>query len=330
LIKEGIVMLNEVSIEIIRKCPNNCMHCSSLSDKDCSEIFKYDDFISIINDAEKLGTKTICLSGGEPFLHPNIIEMINYLHNMGINSNIYTSGIIFDGDMNYASLNRELLNPIAGKVSKLIFNIESSNADMYDKIMGTLECFHLMRQSIKTANSLGIVTEAHFVPMRLNTDEIESMVGFCKELGLSKISFLRLVMHGRAQINEKEIALSTEELTQVKSKLKSLQKQVDIDIRIGVPLSLNDSCHKCEAAKGKLNIKYDGCVFPCEVFKNDRVSFLPNGLQPDNVYNTSLLEIYTNSSYLKYVRETSEQYACGKNSETCIGQHIINCEKGGN
>ena len=159
-------MLNEVSIEIIRKCPNNCVHCSSLSDKDCTEIFKYDDFVSIINDAVKLGTKTICLSGGEPFLHPSIIEMINYLHNMGINSNIYTSGIIFDEDMNYASLSRELLNSITGKVSKLIFNIESSNADMYDKIMGTSGCFHLMRQSVKTANSLGIVTEAHFVPMK--------------------------------------------------------------------------------------------------------------------------------------------------------------------
>ena len=323
-------MLNEVSIEIIRKCPNNCVHCSSLSDKDCTEIFKYNDFVSIINDAVKLGTKTICLSGGEPFLHPNIVEIINYLHNMGINSNIYTSGIIFDRDMNYASLSRELLNPIAGKVSKIIFNIESSNADMYNKIMGTLGCFHLMRQSVITANSLGIVTEAHFVPMKLNADEIGLMVEFCKELGLSKISFLRLVIHGRAQINEKEISFSAEEFVQVKNKLESLQKQSDIDIRIGVPLSTNDSCHKCEAAKGKLNIKYDGCVFPCEVFKNDRDSLLPNGLQPNNVYNASLLDIYTNSSYLKYVREVSEQYAHGKNSENCIGQCMINCEKGEN
>jgi len=102
-------MLNEVSIEIIRKCPNNCIHCSSLSDKDSTEIFKYEDFISIINDAKKLGTKTICLSGGEPFLHPNIIEMIKYLHNIGLNSNVYTSGIIYDENMNYASLSKELL-----------------------------------------------------------------------------------------------------------------------------------------------------------------------------------------------------------------------------
>jgi len=321
-------MLNEVSIEIIRKCPNNCVYCSSLSDKDCTEIINYKDFVSIINDARELGTKTICLSGGEPFLHPNIIEMISYLHKIGLNTNIYTSGIIFDGDMNYTSLSKELLNSITGKVSKLIFNIESSNTDTYDKIMGTLGCFSLMQQSVKIANSLGIVTEAHFVPMQLNINEIESMVGFCKELGLSKISFLRLVIHGRAKTNEKEIAFSIEELVQVKNKLESLQKQSDIDIRIGVPLSSNDSCHKCEAAKGKLNIKYDGYVFPCEVFKNAGNPFSPNGLQPDNVYNTSLLKIYIDSSYLKYVREASEQYVYDKNGETCIGQYIINNIKG--
>jgi len=321
-------MLNEVSIEIIRKCPNNCIHCSSLSDKDCTEIFKYDDFISIINDAEKLGTKTICLSGGEPFLHPNLIEMISYLHKIGLNTNIYTSGIIFDGDMNYASLSKELLNSIAGKVSKLIFNIESSNSDTYDKIMGTLGCFSLMQQSVKIANSLGIVTEAHFVPMKININEIESMVGFCKELGLSKISFLRLVIHGRAKANEKEIAFSTEELAQVKNKLESLQKQSDIKIRIGVPLSSNDSCHKCEAAKGKLNIKYDGFVFPCEVFKNDCCSTLPNGLKPDKVLNISLIDIYNNSPYLRYIRETSEHFANNKDNETCIGQSMLNCKKG--
>jgi len=321
-------MLNEVSIEIIRKCPNNCVHCSSLSDKDSTEIFKYEDFISIINDASKLGAKTICLSGGEPFLHTNIIEMIKYIHNIGLNSNVYTSGIIFGGNMNYASLSKDLLNSIVGKVSKLIFNIESSNADTYDKIMGTLGCFNLMQQSVRTANSLGIVTEAHFVPMRLNIDEIGTMVEFCKKLGLSKISFLRLVIHGRAQTNEKEIAFSSEELAQVKNKLQSLQKHSDIKIRIGVPLSSNNSCYKCEAAKGKINIKYDGLVFPCEVFKNTKDSFLPKGLKPDNVYNTSLIDIYKNSPYLKYVREASEQYSHDINNETCIGQCMINCKTG--
>jgi MoaA/NifB/PqqE/SkfB family radical SAM enzyme len=321
-------MLNEISIEIIRKCPNNCMHCSSLSGKDCIELFKYNYFVSIVNDAIKLGAKTICLSGGEPFLHHEILEMINYIYNSGISCIVYTSGILFDDEMNYSSISKKLLSSIASKVNKLIFNIESSNSDTYDQIMGTVGCFHLMQQSIEKANSLGIITEAHFVPMKLNIHEIDTIVKFCSELGLSKISFLRLVMHGRAKLYEKELPLSPEEIINIKNKLELLQKQSDIDIRIGVPLSKNNNCHNCEAARGKLNIKYDGCVFPCEVFKNDSCLILPNGIKPDNIYNTSLSDIYNNSPYLKYIREESDQYVYDKNNEICIGQYMINNIKG--
>ena len=162
--------------------------------------------------------------------------------------------------------------------------------------------------------------------MRLNLDEIEPVIVLCKKLGVSKINFLRLVLHGRAQINENEIMLPMDEIEQLKSKLISLKKNSDITIRIGVPLSVNDGCHKCEAANGKLNIKYDGYVFPCEVFKNDRVGIL-NNFQPECIYDSSLQDIYTNSSYLKYVRDYSQKFLCDKHCETCVGQYMINQNK---
>ena len=65
-------MLKEISIEIIRKCPNCCLHCSSESHAQCGEIMPYSKFKEVVSDAAKLGAKTICLSGGEPFLHDNI------------------------------------------------------------------------------------------------------------------------------------------------------------------------------------------------------------------------------------------------------------------
>lgn len=321
-------MLKEISIEIIRKCPNNCMHCSSMSNKDCSEILEYEKFVSVVDDAFKLGAKTICLSGGEPFLHPRIIDMIIYVYTLNLNCYVYTSGIIFDLGMNYISLSKDLLTPIAGKVSKLIFNIEAATSSTYDIIMGTTGCFQLMQQSVVLANSLSIVTEAHFVPMKLNIGEIEKAVVLCKELGISKISFLRLVFHGRAQVNESKLALSNEELLYLKGQLEKIHDVNDIDIRIGVPLSGESVCQKCEAANGKLNIKYDGKVFPCEVFKNERVSKCMNGMHPESIHDKSLLDIYNGSSYLNIVRELSKKFACGGHFETCVGQYLIGNEGG--
>lgn len=323
-------MLKEVSIEIIRKCPNNCVHCSSMSDEYCTEIFEYQKFIQVIDDAAKLGAKTICLSGGEPFLHPDIINMISYASKIGLDCYVYTSGIVFDGSMNRASLTQDFLRLIVGTVSKLIFNIEAATADTYDRIMGTTGCFELMKQSVLNANSLSIATEAHFVPMKLNIDEIESVITLCKNLGITKISFLRLVPHGRAVINEESIVLSDDELLDLKNMLESLKNNAGIDIRIGVPLSKDYSCHKCEAADGKLNIKYDGHVFPCEVFKNDRMAMQSNGLDTESIYNMSLMDIYNKSSFLHYVRKLSHKFSCERHCETCIGQYLINYYKRSN
>ncbi|MBD5448830.1 MAG: radical SAM protein, partial [Lachnospiraceae bacterium] len=113
---------------------------------------------------------------------------------------------------------------------------------------------------------------------------------------------------------------------QFKQLLEELHEQAEIDIRIGVPLSIDTECHKCEAAKGKLNIKYDGNVFPCEVFKNERMSHCLKEIQPESIYKKPLIDIYTNSSYLSLVRELEQEFLCTGKCETCIGQYLINKE----
>jgi MoaA/NifB/PqqE/SkfB family radical SAM enzyme len=90
-----------------------------------------------------------------------------------------------------------------------------------------------------------------------------------------------------------------------------------------VPLSENLSCHKCESASGKLNIKYNGYVFPCEVFKNDRAVNQIGGYLPENIREKTLKDIYLRSAYLDCVRKASQAYALEKHGEACVGQHLI-------
>lgn len=89
-------MLKEISIEIIRKCPNRCMHCSSFSTEKCSEVISFELFKNVVVEAKKIGLQTVCFSGGEPFLHPDIVKTVEFVHNQGINSYIYSSGIYMD------------------------------------------------------------------------------------------------------------------------------------------------------------------------------------------------------------------------------------------
>lgn len=322
--KEEIMMqLKEISIEIIRKCPNNCVHCSSCSSINQSEIIPYEKFCEVIKDAAKLGLKTLCFSGGEPLLHPDFCRMIDYVNSFGIDIYIYTSGIYYDNEK-YLSISNDLLIHIKNKVKKIIFNVEASNDSTYDKIMGTQGNFSLLKHSIINAVKSGITCEAHFVPMKYNYNEIENTIELCQKLGIDKISFLRLVPHGRAEQNQDDILLNSEETKKLKQKLQDLFNNTsEIGIRIGTPLARAECRHNCEAAKGKLNIKYDGKVYPCEVFKNDRIKCV-NGLEPDCIFEKRLIDIYKESEYLQMIRKYVETFSHQYVEENCIGQHYIN------
>lgn len=321
-------MLKEMSIEVVRKCPNNCIHCSSSSSIECNEIISFDMFKKVVDGAKKLGLKTLCFSGGEPFLHPDILEMVHYVAGKGIQSYIYTSGIYINEKNKKTSIPESLLIKLEKIVTKLIFNVEAVSEDKYDKIMGTHGCFQYLKKSITNSVNLGIICEAHFVPMKLNVGQVEQVVEFCKNIGVSKVSFLRLVPHGRALINKERILLNDEETELLKNKLLKLQTKYSDSIRIGVPLSDSTSQIQCEAAQGKLNIKYDGFVYPCEVFKNIEYSILKDGL-PESIFDNDIEKIYNECKYLNNIRYYISNFCKSSNCENCAGQFYIKMLKTG-
>lgn len=315
-------MLKEISIEIIRKCPNSCLHCSSFSNDRCSEMIPYELFKSVVSGAKNLGLEIVCFSGGEPFLHPNIIEMIDYVHNLGLNSYVYSSGIYMDAEGTRGAIPQQMLEKILNKVTKIIYNIEAVKEETYDTIMGTHGCFGFFKESILRTIDTGIIAEGHFVPNRLNENQIEGTLQFCDKLGVSKVSFLRLVNHGRARENSDKLLLSNEQLSDIKCRLIKILNENKYNIRIGVPLlGETEECH-CEAASGKLNIRYDGKVFPCEVFKNNGVKPLSD-CEPDNIYDKSIESIYRDSQYLRTARELVKSHVSCRNCEQCVGQYYI-------
>ena len=77
----------------------------------------------------------------------------------------------------------------------------------------------------------------------------------------------------------------------------------------------------CLAGTTKLNVRYDGNVYPCEAFKDDanNESFTHT---PQNVYNNRLIDIYQNSAFLVEVRKSLEEYHSVCNKEKCFNQYL--------
>lgn len=283
-------MLNEISIEILQRCPNRCIYCSSHSNPQATHIIPLEIIKRAIDDAKSLGCKTICLSGGEPFLHPQIIDIVSYIAKQHLACYVYTSGIYMEDEV-YSSLPNDCIEAIRGMVNKIIFNVEADSSVLYNLIMGTeVNGFDMMKKSISDCISSGLTVEAHVVPMQVNFKHLKSIFEMCYQLGVSKVSFLRLVLQGRALDNLSLVKLSPDDNREVTKLIKTLNEAHKGNVRIGLPYSDSNCRIYCKAASDKINIRYDGNVYPCEVFKDDILN-RKIGHEPDNISSASFLDI---------------------------------------
>lgn len=87
-------MVKDLCFEIIESCANECKFCSSNSCIDKKQIISFDDFKRVIDYfISEGGIEELSLSGGEPFLHPDLFKMIEYVKRYNIRTVIFTSGI---------------------------------------------------------------------------------------------------------------------------------------------------------------------------------------------------------------------------------------------
>ena len=312
-------MLSEISIEILQRCPNRCIYCSSHSNPQATHIIPFEIIKNIIDDAKSLGCKTVCLSGGEPFLHPQILDIISYIAKQQLICYVYTSGIYMKDEV-YSSLPNEYIEAIRGMVDKVIFNVEADSSTLYDQIMGTdVGGFDMMKKSINDCVSSGLVVETHVVPMQVNFKHLKSIFEMCYQLGVSKVSILRLVLQGRALVNLSLVKLTGKDSREVTKLIKALKEAYKGKVRIGLPYSDSYCRIYCKAASDKINVRYDGNVYPCEVFKDDLLN-AKLGYEPDNVWKDSFYDIYKSSPYLNVVRRRIEAFKKEDGDETCYGQ----------
>jgi radical SAM protein with 4Fe4S-binding SPASM domain len=278
------------------------------------DIFLIDKIQDIIKQLSELSVKRICLSGGEPFLHPDLIAIVEIIVKSGIRCDIYSAGIITN-DGEASAISKDVLIKLKQTgLHRIIFNFQAVDEAKYDLIMDTKGRQQYLFTSIQNTVESGIETEIHFVPMTHNVNQIDKVLTYADNHNVKQVSFLGLVKHGRAKINELE--LSTEEDASVRQKLAKLAES-NPKIRIGVPLTYNKVC-ECHAITDKIYIKYDGSVYGCEAFKY--VEF-DNGIKVPNVYDDNIQSIITNSEYFNRSKQLLNE--CKKENNNCPVQNYM-------
>jgi MoaA/NifB/PqqE/SkfB family radical SAM enzyme len=296
--------LEELSLEITQKCNNHCIFCYSESHRNCNNELSFDKIKEIIDDAVKLGVKRINLSGGEPFLHPNIYEIMNYIKSKTkAKLHIYTSG------------NCEIDSYISADV--ITFDIPSIMRIIYDRMCDCeWNVIHKVLDNLQYLSNIKKHVEVITILTQLNfSDLAPSFSILFRKYGVKKINVIKLVKQGRAYDNWDILNVTTKDVTEW---LKVAKQHYGDKIVIGTGFGIG-CLHGCQIDCRKLSVRYDGLVFPCEYFKNNKLSEI-DGIKPDSIWDKRLFDIYYKSEYLSRIKKIRLE----NKTEHCIGESLMN------
>lgn len=299
--------LEELCIEITGQCLMDCVHCSSSCTPENDIMLSRDKVRELLKDAKLLGAKVIEISGGEPFLHPDLLGIIEDAKR-DFEVRIYTSGYVAKG--NKCELGDErLLRLHRLGLDKIIFNVEGATLKTHEKLTRTRDSFRSALAGIRSAKKIGIWTGVHFVPMKPNYKELSYIAQLCAKLEVDELAILRFVNQGRGNKHENILALSVDEFRDMIDRVIKLKKIYanTLEIRTGCPLNFcsildkNNSTAQCKAGMSTLLVGFNGNISLCPAFKHAHTFTL------GNVKENTLAEIWENSPILASFRELDIQ-----------------------
>lgn len=162
-----------LSLFITNRCNLRCKYCFVIDESIDKAILdsEYDkqELFSIIDEFYDMGTRMIFMLGGEPLVHPDIHEIINYIVDKGIYLHVVTNGTLIEKRLDAIKRAHVLCVSLDG--------IDEANDVMRGK-----GCFQRAVRGIKASVAAGIPTRIHAVLTRWNLDKIPELAQLSKDL----------------------------------------------------------------------------------------------------------------------------------------------------
>ena len=99
-----------VHLHVTRRCNLTCKHCYSASSPLATEALDPYVAIKAIEFLRSEGYDTIALSGGEPFLHPDLPLMAKAAKGMGFRISVISNGVL---------INERILDTMQGSIDSV-------------------------------------------------------------------------------------------------------------------------------------------------------------------------------------------------------------------
>jgi len=165
----------EGHLDLTYRCNNNCLHCwlrISPTDPDRSRELSFDELRRIIDEARALGTRQWSISGGEPMLRADFIEIFDYITAKAVSYALNTNGTL---------MTPKLARLLKRKGNKMVA-LYGATKETYDDITRNSDGFEQVMQGFRYLKEAGSGFTVQLIPMKANWHEWEDMVELAKSL----------------------------------------------------------------------------------------------------------------------------------------------------
>jgi radical SAM protein with 4Fe4S-binding SPASM domain len=256
----------EVHFSVTNACSQKCGHCYMDSgERDAGEM-SAEDFRRAIDLLAGMGVFHIALGGGEALERPDFFELVSYVRACGIVPNLTTNGVL---------MTREVAEKchIFGQV-----NVSLDAEDILnnaDTPAGGVRAVDLLLEA-------GIKVGVNFVVTRQNFEQLDEVLSFAGQRGLTDVEFLRLKPSGRGKLEYFDRRLTPAQNRKFYPTIRNLSEAYNVPAKIDcsfVPmfcwhkpdkaLMEQFSVYGCEAGNVLLGVRSDGRFAGCSFLSGE-------------------------------------------------------------
>ncbi len=309
-------------------CNMACRHCWIAPTFEHSDTSKkalpFELFKKIITEAKELGLNSVKLTGGEPFIHPDIIPILRYIRDERLNLTIESNGTTITPH------HADLVKSCSGAFISI--SIDGS-CDSHEWMRGVKGSFSRASQGVRNLVETGIHPQVIMAVAEKNRHELAELARYAAELGASsvKYNFVTPTARGETMEHEGVTVPVSDQIVLSRWLQDELQKEVRIPVFTNLPLAFrslssiygqNGNCGKC-GIFNIIGVLADGTYALCGIGTS-----IPE-LCFGNASTNRLKEIWEKTGALNEIRENLPKGLKGICSHclvrnVCLGQCIAN------
>lgn len=257
-----------ILLHINSECNLDCMYC--YLDRNTKHL-PTEKIKSLLTEARAMDIKFVHILGGEPFLHKDFFEILEYAFLRDFDIVVYSNGTMLSG---------EILSKLLPYRERVHLTINYDHPDILDTMVRRKGIYELVKANVINCRNAGLPVSAVVTVTRMNFDGLEEIAESALELGMYP-SFERYLPVRSAEENKK-LELTPEQWNHVLQFADGLAKRRG---KYPVTRSLafaRGTC--CNDYQDTLHIMENGEVLPC--------IFMPKEMTLGSVNEFSLPEMW--------------------------------------